>query len=406
MKKLIAILLVSIVMLSTGRLEAETPRPAWVQNPPRNTANMVYFLGMSDRAANYVNFLEAKAGALADALFQFSAYKGLEAEYILEEYIDDSGELMAAESILLLTSVNESLTLYQQAEWMDRDGTLYVLYNYAPGGRINPRPDLSDAFERVTFSNDRIYFTALAVSPQNNAELARQAEQNARMQALLWLGADIYMEFEEELYSEDSGYYETLFYGGVGGVSRVNLPALSFREESRRIIRGQDNRFYFYGIYSISNAIPSYTSEFEFFEYFIGYENSSDSSEYFEKYIDFNGITSEHNTPYAPRPVTGVVQPGVPESVRNLLINSPDNVLLGLSSAENTSIETQRLMAGTRAIIEISQVINSTVSSTIYDDDNLTEIVIISSTFLSGLEKTLDVLAQDNTTWQVWTMGH
>ena len=408
MKKIIAVIFVSFVLIFAGSLGAETPMPAWVQSPPQNTANMLYFLGMSDRAANYGNFLEAKAGALADVLFQFSAHRGAELNSTLTDISDQIFNFNEQKLEALLESQNESAGLYQQAEWIDRDGTLYVLYNYTTGSRTNPQPDLTDAFERVTFSNDRIYFTALAVSPQNNAELARQAEQNARVQALIWLGANIEMEFEENMHVDSSGFYGIRFNGGIVAASRVNLPALAFREESRRITRGQDNRFYHYGIYSISNVRPGSAAEFDFFEYIVEYDNYDIDGENFKKNGDFNGTVFERTAPYTPRPAAGAAQAGMPGPVANLISNPSANVLMGIGTEQNASIEAQRLIAGIRAISEIGRMLSSTVNAEI-TEDNMGNIindraVITTSISISRLERAIDLLAPDNIAWQVWTL--
>ena len=391
MKKFLAILFVSFAQISAGFLVAETPRPAWVQNPPGNTANMVYFLGISDRAANYENFLEAKAGALADVLFQFSVYKDVEFQGKITDSINDQTEEYALESLTRLISQNDSSGLYQQAEWMDRDGTLYVLYGYSPGGILNPRPNLSDAFERITFSSGRIYFAALAVSSQDNAELARQAEQNARIQVQLWFGTDINMDLREYYEQLDNQVPVEFFSGAIIGRSGINFQPLVFREESRRVVRGQDNRFYHYGIYSISDARPAIIAESEVFSYSVAYESRTES---FEKQININGNRFTRERPYPAR-TAGDAPSEFPAPVVNVLFNSPENTLLGLGIANNASMETQRLMAGIRAVSEIGL----SASSAILDG------TIFSRMILSRLEISLDFLAPDNTTWQVWAAG-
>ena len=230
------------------RQSAESPEPVWVQRPQLLDEQFAYFVGRSDNAANYGHFLEARAGALADILFQFSAHRNVEVSMMITDYVSDEAEFH--EEIKRLISGSDSAGLYQQAEWADRDGTLYLLYSYAPGSRPNPRPDISEAYTAVSYESDRIYFASLAVSSQNDAALALQAEQGARMQALLWLGSDISMELSE-YFAEEAGGLNNLEYfsGEFIGRSGIDLSASAFREDSRRILRGRDNSFYFFGIY-------------------------------------------------------------------------------------------------------------------------------------------------------------
>ena len=404
MKKLIVFLFVTIASISIGNLYAQTPKPDWVQTQPQNTGALVYFVGKSDRAANYENFLEAKAGAIIDVLFQFSMYKGADVNTMIEEYTAeaeaDAREVSFQQETARILSLNECTGLYQQAEWMDGDGILYLLCSYAPGGRSNPLPDLSDAYEKISFNNDRTYFAAMAVSSQDNAELAIMAEQSAKMQSLLWLGANISVEIGDYTAATDNNEIGVEHFSGDFTVrSRINYtPALSFREESRRTLKGQDNKFYFYGIYSISNAMIERITEYDFFSYSVKYSNSSQEGEAFQKLINFNGKLFSRDKPYTSMQVTAEVLHEIPESVLDFRRNAPENCILGIGIDKNASREMQMLRAGARAVSQLTQAINSTVY--FQPEENIS--TMLSPVSIAQVYKVINVLAENNSTWQVW----
>jgi len=394
-----------------------TQIPNWVRTLPQNTDNMTFFVGKSEKMENYENYLEAKAGALADILMQFSIFKGAEVQQMTRDYqvgseVDQSKILSFKEDMATITTANSCIGLFQQAEWMVDDGTLYVLYTYSSVARTNPIPDFPVFFKNHLMQNNRIYFTAMSVSSTHID--SQQAEQNAKMQALLWSGANITSLFRD--YSakseDDPGSNSSFFEAGIKCTSTVNFQSLSFQEESRHI-HTENGKNYFYGLYSISTARrPSNIAEYECFSY---YASSGDDT--LTKSININGNLFNRDKPYTVAHTRNTTF-RMPQSINNAVINVPRNAIVGVGRDRNSSFEIQNLRASVLAIAEISIKMNAWVQEMIRDytvgsdtnaETTLSFIepmtVALSKSNLIGAFKTHDVLSEDNSSWHVWQLG-
>jgi len=388
--------------------------PNWVQTLPQTNERMAYFVGKSERMENYENFLEAKAGALMDVLTQFSFYEGAKIQGMYTDYSREGENYYSScqENIARITVKNNSAGLYQQAEWMADDGTLYMLCTFAPGGRKNPKPDFPVFFRDCQLKDNRIYFTAMAVSKYNTGELAAQAEQSAKMQALLWLGSNVNGEFTN--YSKyDNGNGNESFEVVFQCTSQINIQALSFQEEMRHIQIEQDKMYHYYGLYSISAAIPGSTNEYECYNYLAKYGyTDSNQKETFEKQINFNGNHFTHNRPYSVR------QAAVTNGEKPAWLNYSllENYFWGIGFAANSSMEIQNVMAAIKSVTEIARKMNKEVQSMLSNyakelgidessskesGSNGREVI---NANMSKLIKTQDSLLRTGT-WQRWELS-
>jgi len=376
--------------------------PNWVQTLPQTNDRMAYFVGRSERMENYENYLEAKSGAMMDVLIQFSIYKNAEIQVMSTDFYD--GNNQSLEYNMQINANNNSTGLYQQAEWMAEDGTLYVLYTYSSRGRANPRPDFPVFFRDYQLRNDRIYFTAKAVSKDNTNELSVHAEQNVRMQIFLWLGSTINGTFINNNYTNVTNISSNTYYGtssfetNLKCITQINIQSLSFQEEARHIQIEQDKKYHFYGLYSISNARPGVIREFESFSYYAKYENTYPASrEVLQKNINFNGNRFTQNRPYVVRQ-TAVNSISVPVWISEM---PPEDLIWGIGTADSSSMEIQNVMATIRSVTNLAEQVKSTINSTIIGNErtaqattkmNISKFIKINSEFISS------------GTWQKWQL--
>ena len=386
----------------------EYVKPNWVANLPQSSDRMAYFVGRSERMENYENYLEARAGALMDVLMQFSIYKGAEVKAMFTDYIGDGKNMQ--EDITRFNAANSSAGLYQQAEWMADDGTLNILYTYSSAGRTNPRPDFPVFFRDIPLENGRIYFVAKSVSVQSG-DLHSQAETNARIQALLWLGANITGLFTDyQIYSDTNSDQSQYFEGSIKCTSRINMQRLSFKEDARHVQMEHDKKYHFYGLYSISAGRTRNAAEYELFTYQAKYGDTP--NETFEKQINFNGTRFTRNTPYPAIRQTNTAASGIPQPINDWMIkNIPEDVLAGIGVDKNTSAEIQNIRAAMRAVTAIARQLDTAVQRMVTDyNDQAGKPVVpseeisrsLTTLAVSKFIKTHNVVSEDGTSWQVW----
>jgi len=104
MKKKIVISFITaccVLQFVMAKGNTERPIPYWVQQIPQSSENIIYFVGKSERAGNYKNYLEAKAGALMDILTQFSIYKSANVTYTY--YLNNYGLVDDISSISVIS---------------------------------------------------------------------------------------------------------------------------------------------------------------------------------------------------------------------------------------------------------------------------------------------------------------
>lgn len=416
MKKLLVIAMAFFALSSYAAQGLEMPD--WVKQQPQKTSQLVYFTGSSEKSADVKNYLEARAGALASVLVQFSMYKGADIKdsllgYDIEYFgkVEDPNRPYEG-SMTEISFTNNSAGLYQQGEWIAADGTVHLLFTFSPGGRTNPRPDFSAYFKNFVPRNDRVYFIAQAVSPQNNSALAAQAEQNAKTQALLWLGAGITGSLKDNQTWSDDSILEDSFDVSLKCVSAVSLQNLSFTEEARVIQKETDNQYYYYGLYSISSAKPGNAAENRFFDYSMKYEINNEKKETFNKRIDFNGNLFTRDKPYAERRQFMVQAGEFPQPVKDAFLKAPEDVLLGAGNCLNASRESQNIFAMTRALAEISRQVNTVVQEMERDYEDKGKLIakekttVSRSVFaISEAVKICDTLDGTGQNWQVWQIN-
>jgi hypothetical protein len=370
--------------------------PDWVQALPKSNDRVAYFVGKSERMENYENYLEAKAGALADVLMQFSVYKGAEVNAMFTDYAINNKSMQ--EDVSKINFNNDSAGMYQQAEWMDGNGILYVLYTYAASGKLNPKPDFPAFFKDYTLKKDKVYFLAKAVSPGNTNELSVQAEQNAKIQAILWLGTAITGVFTD--YNLDSGFdssaNQSYFEGGIKCTSRINLKSISLQEESRYVQMEQDQKYHYYGLYSISTAKPGNTAEYECLTYNIKFVALPKLS--FEKQINIFGDRFSHNKPFAARP-NDKTKPNVPIWLNDF---PTEDAIWGIGVDQCSDSETRNIISAQRSVTALTRQISSKVQATFTDNKNEDISRQISSINTFRFIKINEELTSDNSSWQLW----
>ena len=416
MKKITAIfnasVLIFFVFALNNACRRELPVPHWVQEAPQNTDSLVYFVGKSERSGNYHNYLEAKADALVDVLVQFALYTGATIEDVYRDYrvenIED-GSLTATftDSNTQMVFTINSAGLYQQSEWMDRDGILYVLYSFPVDGSTHPRPDIPEFWRNHQFDIDRIYFTARAVSAQNADNLAHEAQQSAQLQAFIWLGADISGNFTDYYASDEFNPEIALdnFEGTFYILSSVDMQSIDVREEANRRTR-EGNRHHYYGLFSISTAALERIPAYNYLSYFIIYgRGDGDSRDIFAKQISINNDFFFHDAPFVS--LSGVAE-GLPGGIRERLSTSED-ILSGIGTEKNASMQVQNIRAAMRAVTVIARAIDSQVQEimTENEEEQYREYIsaITSSLNTSGVFRYYDVLHDDNSSWQIWHLA-
>jgi hypothetical protein len=382
-----------------------TTPPAWVSRIPPKTERSVYFVGKSDKLGGDTSYLEAKSGAVADILSQFAVYKGVQIQSMFTDYTGDKNSNFT-ENVRKITAANiDSAGLYQQAEWLGNDGTLYVLYTCPIGnGRGNavPKPDLPEFFNHVALRNDRIYFTAHASSRNNNVEeLSGQAEENAKMQALFWLGGNI-AYIDTEYVQESNDDLSEVFNAAIRFTSRINIQNITFREEANHKQREDDLRYHYYGLYSISGnaGTAGKIQEYECFSYFV--EEVANGN--IKKNINFSGNRYVYDKPAGSSPQT-VSTGGVPDFINAL---PPDDCIWSISTANTASVEIKNLMAQGRALQDMARQLSTIRNNMNMDATNAGETI---TTMLSDIitlrsaVKIKDEVTGDNTSWHVWELS-
>jgi hypothetical protein len=377
-----------------------TAPPNWISRIPPKTERSVYFVGKSDKPENNTSYLEAKSGAVADILSQFAVYKGVRVQSMFTEHTD--GKENIYENARKITAGNiDSAGLYQQAEWLGNDGTLYALYTYPVGnGERNavPKPDLPEFFSHVALRNDRIYFTAHASSRNNNVEeLSGQAEQDAKMQVLFWLGGTIAYTDEEYVMESNDSITTEAFKAAVRFTSQINTQNIAFREEANYKQREDDLRYHYYGLYSISgNAGTSgRIQEYGYFNYFV----EKDSGGNIEKNINFNGTMYAYDKP------AGISLHNVSAGETPDFINapSPDDCLWGIGIANTASLEIKNFMAQGRALQSLSSQVHSTGQA--MSSAHEASAKALSDNTLHSAVKIKDEVTGDNTSWHLWELS-
>jgi hypothetical protein len=384
----------STAAVPAGMTVTRASPPDWVYRIPPKTDRMVYFVGKSDKLRSNTNYLEAKSGALADILSQLALYRGAQIQSVHISYEKNGNE----ENVIQIKAANiDSAGLYQRAEWLGNDGTLYVLCAWSlRGGNAGLRPDLPAFFANTSLKNDRIYFTANAVSQQDDPdELARRAEENAKMQALLYLGGSIDCLFND--YIQENAETEIgSFQAAIRVNSRINMQRISFKKESSRMQKESDLNHHYYGLYSIdANAgtaekIPVY----ECFSYFAQTGHNGNSITENKKAIHFNGSRFTYDSPGR---IPSVVGPYIPDFAKTS--QSDDKYIRDLGTARSISPEIQNLTAQCRAARGLVSAISVSVTGTVETSQ------IKSGLTLSGALKIKDELAGDGTSWQLWELS-
>jgi hypothetical protein len=351
--------------------------------------NEVFFIGKSEPAVNFENYQEAKAGALMDILTQFAMYKGVSVRNMLYNWVNTEGN---GDSIIEITtritfSVN-SLGLFQTDEWMAYDGTLYLLYHLLPD-RQNPTKYLfnesyssykPELFQDYYLMDDRIYFTSMFVttlSEQPDLEIKGDSikelmEQNAKIQALLWLGADIMGILTYYSSENNKTEFAELLTGTIKSTSKINLQNHSFREEAYHS-QTENGRIYYYRLYSINAAEPVNTTEYEFFTYmieYITYISLSDEETHFSKNINLNGYQIIRDHPYNAGNIINTSGKSLQTIIGEIFLPSR-NELHGIGIAKNTSREIINQCAAIFAVTDLAQQIGTLVAQML--DDYLSE---------------------------------
>lgn len=98
-----------------------------MQTLPEENIYQVFFVGKSEKAGNYDNFLEAKAGALVDVLLQFPIYKGIEIKHLMNNYEEREVANPDKTATLIVTvPISECL---KTREELAIDNTLYQIWS-------------------------------------------------------------------------------------------------------------------------------------------------------------------------------------------------------------------------------------------------------------------------------------
>jgi hypothetical protein len=273
-------------------------------------------------------------------------------------------------------------------------------------------------FSGFTRDNNRTYFSAMSVYQSNNTgELANMAEQNAKMQALLWLGADIQGELSS--YSvgvEQDGNMtkvQDFFEGTLKCTSRINLQSVSFQEEARHVQRGTDGKFYFYGLYSIINTLPQNTAGYNFFTYYTKQDNES-----FIKHVNFNGNNFTRDRIIAVRQGSEIIPRRTHQEINNLFdtLKHEEYNLTWIGYENNASVVIQNIKAMMDVLCQFAMYVNartqflmrefSADTGTVTDSNSLflTETIqrTINSLTISNAVKIREEMAVDGTLYQIW----
>ena len=305
MQRTLIVLLIFLIFVTMLSCQSDD-MPPWVKNSPEATEGNVYFVGKSEGSEKHETYLETKADALTDALMQFSVYKSAKINSLTKDQFAESSKTHEVEMATQMNLSNNSSGLYQLSEWMAKDGTLYVLYIYGSpqlikSGGLSYWTDYWKFPLDVQIKNDRKYFIAMAVSAKNTEELAVMADQNAETQVLLWSGSDIKGNFEyfgQSTEEKGETKLQTTFEAVLKLTSRISLETLSFRKETQHIQKGKDQKYYYYGLYSINDTKPKNKAEYDYFQYYVKYTDETGPAQSFKKLVDFHGKSFLRNEPY------------------------------------------------------------------------------------------------------------
>jgi hypothetical protein len=394
-------LAISLSAQNQGLASGE-PRPGWIDDVAPKY--VVWFVGKSDWMTEDMSYLEAKSGALADVLTQFMFFNAAEVRNTItgNETKRGNNTKSVTESATHVTGMMGTAGLYQQAEWIGPDGTIYVLYIY-PLYSHEFKPDMPSVFSNISLQKDRIYFIGNAVSPDSNMEaLSRQAEQNARMQMLLWLGGSLANEYKEyEKYDGDYNFLEpSSFEASLRFTSQLNQQALSLRQDHSIAQKETDLSYHYYGLYSISSTVtPGRSPAYEFFTYYAR-STATQTANNVSISANFNGNRYRREIFPARSSVTNDEWP---EWVDDF---PPEDVLWGIGTAVTKSLVVQNLEAQVHAVVDIARQISTTLKATMTQDDDLmleeTNSVMETDVDTSNVKKRRDTVTSDGITWHLW----
>jgi hypothetical protein len=405
----VCLLCLAISLSAQNRLLAlGEPKPAWIDGvAPEHVA---WFVGKSDRITEDTSYLEAKSGALADVLSQFMLFKAAKVENVIGDAETKQGDNTTSvldNATRVVGSEIDSSGLYQQAEWIGPDGTIYVLYIYPLYSEPEFKPDMPSVLRAIPLRNGRIYFVGKAVSLDNNMEvLSREAEQNARMQMLLWLGGSLagaYIEYGRDIIMDDDDVHEYRSFEAVFQfTSQINQQELSLRQHYSIMQKETDLSYHYYGLYSISTTVvPEFVPEYHLFTYYTKRidtetENNLGIAAY------FNGNSYSREIFPERSPVSSDASPEAPEWLNDM---PPDDVLWGIGVAKEKSLVVQNLMAQVHSVESIAAQENMSVqvTKTDYDDGREVELVRTESSMdISNVKRLRDAVTADGITWQLW----
>ncbi|MDR1419887.1 MAG: caspase family protein [Treponema sp.] len=372
--------------------------PGWVRRPPQNTGNTVYFVGKSAKPAAGESYLETRSGALMDILSQFALYREAGVQSTITETTITTATTYLQEYAAKIVSVNISTAgLYRQAEWTGGDGVVYALYAWSAS--TGTRPGLPVFFGNTPLKNDRVYFWGKAVSQSDNeAELAALAEQDVKMQALLWLGGSIGYTSTDYSYFDSRKEAQESFTASLKFGSRVNIRNDFLRAEAGFMQREEDRRYHYYGLFSTRAGAAGAASvpEHEFFACSVEAERKDGGDKRLKKAVNFNG--NRYNRDRAPLPVSDNGGPNMPEWIND---PSPDDCLWGIATANEGDSVIDSLMAQSRALSSLSFQRNQKMEYPKYEPEIQISQQITNST-LRGALKIKDYVGSDATTWHLW----
>jgi hypothetical protein len=382
--------------------------PDWVRQRRVLPNDMVYFIGRSEPQNNYESYREAKGSALMDALTQFMLYQKAEVASIFTDIMTTTrnGTTNSQESTSRVQFAGTIAGLYQQGEWIAGDGTLYVLYASALKSGTNPRPDLPAFFQNQRLWDGELYFIGRAVSQDSHqGTLSAQAAEDAKLQAFLWLGGNLTGVFSDYTKSNNDNIISDAFKAAVKFTSRINTQNLSCYEEARHIQKEQDQKYHYYGLYSIRAGRGDTGAEREYFSYALEYSESSGRKS-FAKQIAVNSSRFTRNQPYTPpRQVSSSNK--VPAWINEL---PSEDCLWGIGTGQNTSIDAMNLMSAIRAVVSLASQVDQSIQTMITDysspETNLSPETNSSKgtshVIVSKVIKNAHTLTGDNTLWQRW----
>jgi hypothetical protein len=214
------------------------------------------------------------------------------------------------------------------------------------------------------------------------------AEQDARMQALLWLGGGFAGKLADDTVDSLVSFEATLQFS-----SKVDQQALPLRQDHSVMRWEADHSYHYYGLYSLSrDAVPEHVPIYPLFTYYaksVGTPAEGTVS----VSADFNGTRYDRDTFPALPPVNAAALE-VPEWLNDW---PPDDVLWAIGTAQARSLVVQNLAAQVRSVAIIARQINGSVMQT-----ELGVAVETFTMYTPGTRKLWDTVTADGTTWQLW----